>query len=60
MMDVSIDNCHFGYFDLNQLRQAYKILLEIKDQELIYDNNGNIVNLKEDRKCPDVQDAIVK
>lgn len=60
MMGVSIDNCHFGYFDLKQLRQAYKILLEIKDQELIYDNDGNIVNLKEDRKCPDVQNAIVK
>lgn len=43
-MDISIDDCHFGYFDLTQLRKAYKILLEIKDQELKYDNNGNIVN----------------
>ena len=39
-----IDDCHFGYFDLTQLRKAYKILLESKDQELKYDNNGNIVN----------------
>lgn len=43
-MDIPIDDCHFGYFDLTQLRKAYKILLEIKDQELKYDNNGNIVN----------------
>lgn len=43
-MDIPIDDCHFGYFDLTQLRKAYKILMEIKDQELKYDNNGNIVN----------------
>lgn len=43
-MDIPIDDCHFGYFDLTQLRKAYKILLEIKEQELKYDNNGNIVN----------------
>lgn len=43
-MDIPIDDCHFGYFDLTQLRKAYKILLESKDQELKYDNNGNIVN----------------
>ena len=43
-MGIPIDDCHFGYFDLTQLRKAYKILLEIKEQELKYDNNGNIVN----------------
>ena len=43
-MDIPIDDCHFGYFDLTQLRKSYKILLESKDQELKYDNNGNIVN----------------
>ena len=43
-MDIPIDDCHFGYFDLTQLRKAYKILLEIKEQELKYDNNGKIVN----------------
>lgn len=25
-MNISVEDCHFGYFDLEQLRQAYKIL----------------------------------
>lgn len=51
MMGISVNDCHFGYFDLKQLRQAYKILLKIKDQDLVYDNNGKIINLQEELPC---------
>ena len=43
-LGIHSDECHFGYFDLHMLRKAYKILLQIKNVELEYDNKGQIVN----------------
>lgn len=41
-MDISFEECHFGYFDIDQLRQAYKLLLSIRGKVMRYDNNGRI------------------
>ena len=43
-LGISYADCHFGYFDLETLRRAYRILLTIRDVELLYDSKGNIVN----------------
>lgn len=43
-MHIPVEECHFGYFDLGQLRQAYRFLVEIEDEPLDYDSRGNIVN----------------
>lgn len=45
VMDIPVDNCHFGYFGTAQLRQAYEILLKIENEPLKYDTDGNILNL---------------
>lgn len=50
MMGIPVSECHFGYFDINQLRKAYKILLKIKDVPLEYDSSGNIINFLGDKK----------
>ena len=42
-MDIEPSECHFGYFNLEQLRAAYRILLQIKDIDLQYDNKGFII-----------------
>ena len=47
MMGIPLDDCHFGYFDIVQLRTAYRILLKIKDQPLRYNSSGEITNLLE-------------
>lgn len=44
MMDIPVGECHFGYFNLEQLRKAYRILMSIKDEPLVYDASGKIVN----------------
>lgn len=41
-MGISVEDCHFGYFDIHQLRKAYRILLEIQGLEMRYDNCGNV------------------
>lgn len=41
-LDIPFEDCHFGYFGLERLREAYQILLKIQGQEMCYDNNGNI------------------
>ena len=41
-MGVPFEECHFGYFDIHQLRKAYKILVDISCAEMRYDNNGRI------------------
>lgn len=41
-MGVPVEECHFGYFNINQLRQAYRILLAVRDMEMRYDNKGRI------------------
>lgn len=43
-MEIPVEDCHFGHFNLEQLRKAYIILREIKGQPLIYDSQGNIIN----------------
>lgn len=40
-MGIPVNECHFGYFNLTQLLQAYKILQSIKDLPMRYDNCGN-------------------
>lgn len=44
MMKIPVEECHFGYFDLDQLRKAYKVLLLIKDEPLLYNSAGQIIN----------------
>ncbi len=41
-MEIDIEDCHFGYFDLSQLRQAYKILLAVQDKPMLYDERGQL------------------
>ncbi len=41
-MGISFEECHFGYFDILQLRQAYSILIKTNGKEMKYDNNGRI------------------
>ena len=41
-MGIPVEDCHFGYFDINQLRQAYIILRGIQDKQMRYDNCGKI------------------
>lgn len=41
-MDIPVSECHFGYFTLEQLKQAYRILEKVSSQEIQYDNCGNI------------------
>lgn len=43
-LSIPVEECHFGYFDLQMLREAYKILIKIKNEDLEYDSKGNIVN----------------
>ena len=42
-LDISVSDCHFGYFDMATLNRAYPILLKIKDKELDIDHKGRIV-----------------
>ena len=41
-MGLSVEDCHFGHFDIHQLRQAYRILCSVHEKEMKYDNYGNI------------------
>ena len=41
-MGIPIGDCHFGYFTLEQLREAYKILLSVKDKKILYKSSGEI------------------
>lgn len=41
-MNIDFDDCHFGYFTLKQLRQAYKILLAVQDKTMLHDKQGLI------------------
>ena len=43
-LEIPVEECHFGYFNLDMLLKAYKILLDIKDVPLKYDARGNIIN----------------
>ena len=41
-MEIPIEDCHFGYFDIDQLRRAYIILRGVQDKQMRYDNCGRI------------------
>lgn len=41
-MGIPVEECHFGYFDIHQLRQAYKILYAVRGKEIRYDNHGKL------------------
>lgn len=41
-MGLPVSDCHFGYFDEQQIVEAYMILTNIEGKEMKYDNNGEI------------------
>ena len=41
-MGIPVEECHFGYFDIHQLRRAYLILKTAQGQEMMYDNKGRV------------------
>ena len=41
-MDIPTEECHFGYFDLEQLEKAYRILREAARKTMRYTNCGEI------------------
>lgn len=41
-MGIPVEECHFGYFDIHQLRRAYLILKTVREQEMMYDNKGRV------------------
>lgn len=41
-MEMPVEDCHFGYFDIDQLRRAYIILRGIQKKQMRYDNCGEI------------------
>lgn len=41
-LDIPFEDCHFGHFDLERLRAAYRILSGIQGREMRYDNRGMI------------------
>ena len=51
-MSIPIEECHFGYFDINQLRKAYRILENVRGLQMKYDNNG-MIYFEEERKDND-------
>lgn len=51
-LGIPIEECHFGYFTLDQLRKAYRVMLDIKDEPLEYDASGHIVNHIKEEDAP--------
>lgn len=41
-MGISIEECHFGYFNLKQLEEAYRILKMVSGKVMHYTNCGEI------------------
>ncbi len=41
-MDIPIEECHFGYFNIEQLRQAYRILCDAENKKMQYDKYGRL------------------
>lgn len=41
-MRLPVEDCHFGHFDILQLREAYRILGGASREIMRYDNNGRI------------------
>ena len=46
-MGIRIEDFHFGYFDLEQLREAYAILQQIQGKQVYYSSSGDIYFAKE-------------
>lgn len=42
-LSIPVEECHFGWFDIDTLLKAYRILERIKDMPLVYNNKGEIV-----------------
>ena len=40
-MKIDVDDCHFGYFTLEQLEEAYMFLIRVKELKLRLDKNGD-------------------
>jgi hypothetical protein len=45
-MEIPSEECHFGWFNLPQLRQAYKLLKLASDMEMRYDKYGKVYFVK--------------
>lgn len=43
-MNIPVEECHFGYFDLEQLKRAHRILLSVWGAPIQYDSFGNVIN----------------
>ena len=41
-MGLPVEECHFGYFDIHQLRLAYRTLYAVRGKEIRYDNKGKL------------------
>lgn len=41
-MGIPIQDCHFGYFDRDELRRALKILCTVQHKTMCYDNCGRV------------------
>lgn len=41
-LGISVSECHFGYFDLDMLKKAYRVLKSIQGKEMKYDRKGEI------------------
>lgn len=39
---VPVDECHFGYMDIHQLRAAFRILKAVQNQSMRYDKYGKL------------------
>ena len=46
-LGIDISDCHFGYFDLEMLKKAYFILLEIEHKQIGYDKHGKMIFVDE-------------
>jgi hypothetical protein len=46
-LNIKIYNCHFGHFDIDMLKKAYKVLMEIKDKEIDFQNGEMVFVNKE-------------
>lgn len=42
-MGIDAADCHFGHFTLEQLDEAYQILLYVKDKQVTLDKKGHVV-----------------
>lgn len=41
-MGIPPEESHFGYFNLEQLEQAYRIMMSVKDKKMIVSKRGRV------------------